>query len=88
MASGKPVVASDIPGYRAVSTTASTGCSCRPATPTRSRARSPRCCATPRGASRLGRRGRAKAETYGWGRVTERLEAYYLEVLSGRPRAS
>ena len=35
----------------------------------------------------LAARGRAKAEAFGWPVVTDRLEAYYREVLAGHARA-
>jgi phosphatidylinositol alpha-mannosyltransferase len=88
MASGKPVVASDIPGYRAVIEDGVDGLLAPPGDPASLARALTALLRDPARRLGLSAAGRAKAETYGWGRVTERLEAYYLEVLSGRPRAS
>jgi phosphatidylinositol alpha-mannosyltransferase len=88
MASGKPVVASDIPGYRAVVEDGEDGLLVPPGDAPALARTLAALLKDPAKRLRLAAAGRAKAETYGWGRVTARLEAYYLEVLAGRTRAS
>jgi phosphatidylinositol alpha-mannosyltransferase len=88
MASGKPIVASDIPGYRAVIDDGQDGLLVPPG----DAGALARCLAEllrdPARRLRLAAQGRAKAEAYGWDRVTERLEQYYREILGDRSRAS
>jgi phosphatidylinositol alpha-mannosyltransferase len=84
MATGKPVVASDINGYRNVLADGiegllSTPCDEQgiadriiPILKDRERAR------------KMGEAGRAKALTYSWPRVTDRIEAFYQEVIDRR----
>lgn len=80
MAAGRPVVASDIPGYRSVVEDEDDGVLVPPGdAPALARALT----ALLRDPARrlaLAARGRARAEAFGWDRVAARLEAYYDEV--------
>ena len=83
-AAGTPVVASDIAGYRDVVRTASTGCSCRAAT----RSRSPRRCATSRWtppAAPSSPPPRPPAPRYAWPRVAAEVLETYEDAIA-RPR--
>ena len=86
MASGKPVVASDIPGYRAVVADDADGILVPPGDPEALARALVALLRDPARRLALGARGRAKAETFGWPAVTARLEEYYLEILGPRRR--
>lgn len=84
MATGKPVVCSDLPGYRAV---------CRPrvegllAPPGDAEALAATLTALARDAQlarRLGRAGRERAEAFDWSHVAAGLESLYGDALAGR----
>lgn len=85
MASRRPVVASDIPGFRGVVTHGRDGLLVEPRSPAALAEAVIRLALDPRLASRIGEAGRETARAYEWGAVTERLEDCFLRVL-GRPR--
>ena len=88
MASGKALVASDIPGYRAVVEHGGDGLLVPPGDAPALAAALAALLRDPARRLAFGARGRAKAEAYSWPAVTDRLEAYYREVLAGDARAS
>ena len=87
MASGRAVVASDIPGYRSVITPGEDALAVPPGdVPALAQAiatlvRDPEC------RRRLGCKGRERAQEFSWPRVTDRIEAVYRRVLERRRRA-
>jgi phosphatidylinositol alpha-mannosyltransferase len=84
MASGRPVVASDIPGYRSVVRPNEDGVMVPPGD-VRALARS-LADLVDDGARRgeLATRARARALGFGWPRIVDRIEAVYRQVLAGR----
>jgi phosphatidylinositol alpha-mannosyltransferase len=84
MASGKPVVCSDLPGYRAVcrprveSLATAAGSAEALAAGLTALARDPAL------ARRLGRAGRLRARAFDWSRIALALEELYRDVLEGR----
>ncbi|MEP7028678.1 MAG: glycosyltransferase family 4 protein [Candidatus Eisenbacteria bacterium] len=88
MAAGKALIASDIPGYRAVVDDGVDGLLVPPGDARALAGALGRLLRDPARRLALGARGRAKAETLGWPSVTGRLEEYYREVLAGRAHAS
>jgi phosphatidylinositol alpha-mannosyltransferase len=83
MASGRPVVASDIPGYREVVDDGVEGFLVPPRDPEALAAGLVRVLRDPRLAERLGEAGRARARTYDWSIVVDRLEALYGRAIEG-----
>jgi phosphatidylinositol alpha-mannosyltransferase len=84
MAVGKPVVASDINGYRNVLADGIEGLL---STPCDEQGIADRIIAILKDrerARRMGEAGRAKALTFSWPRVTDRIEAFYQEVIDRR----
>jgi len=88
MASGKPIVASDIPGYRAVIDDGADGLLVPPGDADALAACLADLLRDPARRLRLAAQGRTKAEAFGWDRVTARLDQYYQEILAGRSLAS
>ena len=88
MAAGKALVASDIPGYRAVVHDGEDGVLVPPGDAHALAETLARLLQDPARRLALGAHGRAKAETFGWSNITGRLEEYYREVLAAPPRAS
>lgn len=85
MASGKPVVASDIPGYRTVATSGVEGILVPPADPARI-AEALLALAGDAGLrAACGERGRRTALRYEWPAVVDRLEAIYSRVVGNEP---
>ena len=82
MASGKPLVASDIPGYRAVVDDGKDGLLVPPGDAHALASALSDLLRDPARRRSFGAHGRAKAEGYSWPAVTDRLEAYYREVLA------
>lgn len=84
MASGKPIIASNISGYATVITTGSEGLLVPPkqevplaqAISSLMRDKTCRC--------RMGEKGRAKSAGYGWERVSRRVMDYYIKVLMNK----
>jgi phosphatidylinositol alpha-mannosyltransferase len=83
MASGRPVVASDIPGYREVVDDGVEGILVPPRDPEALAAALVRVLRDPGLAERLGRAGRSRARTYDWSIVVDRLEALYGRAIEG-----
>jgi phosphatidylinositol alpha-mannosyltransferase len=82
MASGVPVVASDISGYRTVMEDGVEGLFAPPEDPNALADRTVELLLDPDRSARMGEAGRKKAETlYSWASVTERVEGFYLQVL-------
>jgi phosphatidylinositol alpha-mannosyltransferase len=87
MAAGKPVVATDIDGYRGVVTDQAEGLLVRPGDTAALVGAIERLAGDPALRETLGCRGRRKAGAFDWGRVAGDVERIYTELLSGRPRA-
>jgi phosphatidylinositol alpha-mannosyltransferase len=85
MSTGKPVVASDLPGYRAVCRPRAEGLSVPPGDPEALAAALTALARDTDLAQRLGRAGRRRAEEFDWARVGAALEDVYTDVLTGRP---
>jgi phosphatidylinositol alpha-mannosyltransferase len=86
MASGCPVVASDIPGYRSVVVPDENGIAVPPGNVAALAAAISSLALDPERRQLLAQRGRQRAQEFAWPRVTDRIEAVYREVLS-RERA-
>jgi len=86
MATGKAIVASDIPGYHGVIEDGADGVLVPPGNAALLADALARLLRDPARRLALGARGRAKAEAYGWSPVTARLESYYREILTGAGR--
>jgi phosphatidylinositol alpha-mannosyltransferase len=84
MASGKPIVCSDLPGYRAVCRPRSEGLLVPPGDPEALAAAITAVAHDARLARALGERGRRRAEAFDWSRVGEALEGVYRDVMAGR----
>jgi phosphatidylinositol alpha-mannosyltransferase len=85
MASGLPVVCSDLPGYRAVCRPKVEGLLARTGDANALAAALTALARDPQLSRRLGRAGRVRAETFDWLRVGRELEGLYAALLSGRP---
>jgi phosphatidylinositol alpha-mannosyltransferase len=86
MASGKPVVATDIPGYRSVLTDGQEGLLVEPENETALAEAIMRLIKQPDLARRMGERGRQTAHYYAWPRIAEQVAEYYEELLAQRQR--
>jgi phosphatidylinositol alpha-mannosyltransferase len=86
MAAGRPIVASDIPGYRAVVRSEDDGELVPPGDAQALGEAIVRLLEDPARRLALAARGRARAERFGWTNVAARLEDYYREVLQ-HPRS-
>lgn len=84
MASGKPIVCSDLPGYRAVCRPRSEGLLVPPGDPFALAAAITAVARDSRLARALGERGRRRAEAFDWTRIGQALEGVYADVLQGR----
>ncbi len=84
MASGCPVVASDIPGYRSVVNGDDTGVLAPPGDVAALADAIVGLAVDPERRRMLARRGRERALDFAWPRVTDRIEAVYRDVLSRR----
>lgn len=80
MAAGRPLVASDIPGYRSVIEHEDDGVLVPPGDVAALSSALASLLRDPARRLALAARGRARAETFGWDTVAARLEAYYDEV--------
>jgi len=85
MATARPVVASDIHGYREVLADGVEGLRCPPGDPAAIADRIVRILADRELARRMGAAGRAKALDYAWPRVADRIEGYYRALLGRQP---
>lgn len=84
MASGCPVVASDIPGYRSVVNTEECGALVPPGDVAALAETIVRLAGDPERRRALSCRGRERSLDFAWPRVTDRIEAVYRDVLSRR----
>jgi phosphatidylinositol alpha-mannosyltransferase len=84
MATGRAVVASDIPGYRSVVTPNVNGVTFPPGDRAALARTLSRLLNDPEHRLLLGARGRARAQEFAWPRVTDRLETVYREALLRR----
>jgi phosphatidylinositol alpha-mannosyltransferase len=86
MATGAPIVATDIPGYRSVFTHEEEGVAVPPRDPRALAAAIRRVLMEPGLSARLGARGVETARAYGWDQVVDRLESVYLALGGERSR--
>jgi phosphatidylinositol alpha-mannosyltransferase len=90
MAVGRPVVATDIPGYREVLSNGVEGLAVPPRDPEALAAALVRVLAEPELAKRLGEAGRERARTFDWPIVVDRVEELYTRAIESagydRPR--
>ena len=84
MAAGRPLVASDIAGYRSVLTDGREGLLVEPGDPEALAAALLRLLRDPELRARMGAQGRATARGLAWDKVAGRVLAYYGELLEGR----
>ena len=88
MASGVPVLASDIPGYRTVMEDGVEGMFVPPEDPEAIADKVVELLNAPELRARMGKSGRKKAvNLYSWPRVTEQVESFYYKVLDGLGRS-
>jgi phosphatidylinositol alpha-mannosyltransferase len=85
MASGKPVVASDIPGYRTILEDGKQGFLSQPRSPEDIADKLIKILTDPKQAKAMGEAGRKKALEYSWEQITKQIEAYYQELLDCYP---
>jgi len=88
MASGRPVVASDIPGYRSVIAPGVNGVMCPPGDVPALAAAVIALVEDPARRRALADNGRARAIEFSWPRVTDQLEGVYRDVLTRRTGVS
>jgi glycosyltransferase involved in cell wall biosynthesis len=89
MASGLPVVASDIPGVREVVTEGTEGYLANPLDPQSFASRIDAVLQDPLAGARMGRNGRARVlKEFTWERVAERVEQVYNDVLGRSPKSA
>lgn len=84
LAAGKPVVASDIPGYRSVIRTSGDGVLVAPCDAESLAAGVGRLLGNAAERARLARAGRLRAEEFSWPRISRKVEDYYVELLGRR----
>lgn len=85
MAVGKPIVASNIPGYASLVTHGVEGLLVPPKDKERLAQALISLMADGQLRQQLGARGRVKAKDYGWGQIARRIVNYYIRVLSQPP---
>ncbi len=89
MASGRPIVCSDIPGYREVVRDGTEGLLVRPRDEIALAAALVRLLRQPELRTSLGAAGRLRATAFDWAVVTQQVEAYYRELLEAHhPRTT
>ncbi len=81
MASGLPVLASDLPGYREVLAASGAGACVPPGDPAAWSTAIADLLLAPRSRSEMGARGRERAHTFDWSVILPRIEATYEEAL-------
>jgi phosphatidylinositol alpha-mannosyltransferase len=86
MASGKPIVASDIPGFHSVLQDGVEGLFFRPQDPKDLAQKCIKILKEPALGARMGQLGRRKALNYSWPKITQMVEDYYLELLNSYPK--
>lgn len=87
MASGVPIIASDIPGYRTVLTNKVEGLLVQPENEGALAQAIIRLLKEPEVRRKMGENGRARAEGYSWVKVTQQLLDYYEELLARKGKA-
>lgn len=85
MAAGKPIVASDIPGYRQVVNHGIEGLLVPPKDERALADALVKVLTSPELRTHMGDAGRARAEQFSWDKVALRVLAYYEEVIASRP---
>jgi phosphatidylinositol alpha-mannosyltransferase len=85
MASGRPVVASDIPGYRTVMQDGIQGLFHAPCDASALSAAVVRLLKNPALCERMGAAGRVRASQFGWPAIAARVEALYSELIDRYP---
>jgi len=88
MASGRAVVASDIPGYRSVITPGENAVAVPPGDVAALADAIAVLALDPERRRQLGCKGHERAQEFSWPRVTDRIEAIYRRVLERRRRAA
>jgi len=88
MASSKPVVASDIPGFRTVVEDGKEGFLAPTRKPKEIADRLIKILTNRKLAKTMGETGRKKALTYSWEQITQKVEDYYNELLKQHPYSS
>uniref|UniRef100_A0A832I013 Glycosyltransferase family 1 protein n=1 Tax=Eiseniibacteriota bacterium TaxID=2212470 RepID=A0A832I013_UNCEI len=88
MAAGRPVVCSDIPGYRCVVTPGRDGVCVRPGDPAALARALAALVDDPERRAALAARGRQRALEFAWPRVTDRIEAVYRSIAGRRALCS
>lgn len=88
MASGVPIVASDIAGYRQVLKDGCEGTLVPPSDPTAIAQGCIRLLQDGRARARMGAAGHATAANYDWTQIADRVLAYYDELVSARARSA
>ena len=86
MAAGKPIVASNIDGYRGVLKNGDMGLLVRPEDERRLADALIRLLKDPALCGRMGRHGQAKAADYSWDKVAQQILSYYRELLERKRR--
>ena len=82
MATGTPVVASDIEGYRDVLTDQKEGLFCENRNPDDIAAKIIQLAQDPKLRKKMGEQGIKTANKYAWSKVVKKIEAYYKEVIA------
>ncbi|MCX7785858.1 MAG: glycosyltransferase family 4 protein [candidate division WOR-3 bacterium] len=85
MACGKPIVASDIPGYRTIIEDGKEGFLVQPKCPEEIADRLLKILKNPELAKKMGEQGYKKSLNYSWERVARQVEDYYLELFQQYP---
>jgi len=86
MAAGRPIVTSDIPGYRTVMADGQEGLMVPPEDEEALAQALVRLLRDPAARQVMAQRGRAKAQAYAWERVSEQVLIYYQELMAQRGR--
>ncbi len=84
MATGKPVVASDISGYRTILEDGKQGYLVPPRQPEAIAQAIIKILTNPSLAKKLGEAGRAKALAYSWQNIALKVESYYKQLIAKR----
>lgn len=84
MAAGRPVVCSDIPGYRCVVQPEKNGVVFEPGNVEALAEAIVKLVNDPERRAQLATRGRQRAQEFAWPRVTDQIEAVYRQVVAGR----
>ncbi len=84
MAAARPIVASDIPGYRSVLANGRQGLLVEPGNPEKLADALLRLLRDPTLRTQMGSEGQETAQSFGWKRVASRILDYYNELLQGR----